>query len=698
MKRLFFTLAILFTAIMLQAQQPVFRPCDTDVMWEKAIMKDPAAIKRNELVREARKHFDKQKTQMQIQAHRAATGSLLFRIPVVFHVIHTYGSENISKAQIEDAMRIMNLSFQKLNPDTGMVIPLFQPIFANPEVEFVLASIGPDGSCTDGITRTYSPLTSAASDNVKALIGWPSDKYFNIWVVQNIASGAAGYAYYPGISANIDGVVIRHDYVGGIGTSNGSNYTERSLTHEVGHWLDLPHTWGSSNTPGLASNCNIDDGIGDTPTTIGVSNFSCNTSQNTCGQIDNVQNYMDYASCHYMFTEGQKQAMQSALLSGVGNRFDLWQTSNLLATGTDPSQTPGLCKPVADFDVQLVTICQGSSATFRDVSWGGAVTSRTWSFPGGSPSTDTSANPIVTYNTPGVYDVELTVSNAAGSDVLIRTAKVVVSPSPGASAVPYSEGFETITLSGAGWVVDNADNNNGWELFTGAASSGITSVRLVNWIGNNSGSVDGLIMPSFNAVNISGAQMNFKYAFAAKNSNDASALRVLVSNNCGASWIPRLTKSGATLRTTSNTPANYVAATSHFVNQVVNLASAQFSGQSNAIVKFEFINDQGNNIYIDDINITGLVGTGEELAAFYEFEAFPNPSRENMTVRIQSAFNADVRFELMDVAGRMIQTVQMERSAGQISAELNGKDLSGVYLLRITVNDHSFTRRVSFIK
>lgn len=696
MKRIFLTFAVLFTAVVLQAQQPVFRPCDTDIMWEKAILKDPGAAKRNELVREARKHFDQAKTRMQIAAHRSATGSLLFRIPVVFHVIHTYGSENISKAQIEDAMRIMNLSFQKLNPDTGMVIPLFQPIFANPEVEFVLASIAPDGSCTDGITRTYSPLTADASDNVKALIGWPSDKYFNIWVVQNIASGAAGYAYYPGISANIDGVVIRHDYVGGIGTSNGSNYTERSLTHEVGHWLDLPHTWGSSNTPGLASNCNIDDGIGDTPNTMGVSNFSCNTAQNTCGQIDNVQNYMDYASCHYMFTEGQKQAMQSALLSGIGNRFDLWQTGNLLATGTDPSQTPGLCKPVADFDVRLVTICQGASAVFRDVSWGGTVASRLWSFPGGTPSTDTSANPTVIYNTPGIYDVELIVSNASGSDTLIRTAKVVVSPSPGASAVPYSESFETITLNGAGWVVDNPDNNNAWEIFTGAASTGINSVRLVNWIGNNNG-VDGLIMPSFNAVNISGAQMNFKYAFAAKNNNDASSLRVLVSNNCGASWIPRLTKSGASLRTTSNTPANYVAPTTHFVNQIVNLASSQFSGQSNAIVKFEFINDQGNNIYIDDINITGVVGTGEELAAMYEFEAFPNPAKDRMTVRIQSAFNADVRFELMDVTGKIIEVVQMDRNAGQISADLNGKGLSGIYLLRITVNDHSFTRRVSFI-
>jgi hypothetical protein len=287
-----------------------FRSCDTDVKWLEAVNADPDAAVRNAALRSFRSEFLK-------QANRSIStaGTVIYKIPVVFHVIHTYGTENISKAQILDAVDIMNKSFQKLNPDTGMVIPLFQPIFADCQIELVLPNVDPFGNCTDGITRTYSPLTASASDNVKALVGWPSNKYFNIWVVKNIESGAAGYAYYPGISAAIDGVVIRHDYVGGIGTSSGSNYTERSLTHEVGHWLDLPHTWGSTNSPGIASNCNSDDGISDTPNTIGTSDFSCNTAQSTCGAIDNVQNYMDYASCHYMFTEGQKMAMHAALNS-----------------------------------------------------------------------------------------------------------------------------------------------------------------------------------------------------------------------------------------------------------------------------------------------------------------------------------------------------------------------------------------------
>ena len=116
-------------------------------------------------------------------------------------------------------------------------------------------------------------------------------------MVQTIASGAAGYAYFPGITpAYKDGVVIRADYVGSIGTSNGSNYSARSLTHEIGHYLNLPHTWGGTNNPGLPQNCSDDDFVQDTPNTIGVANFSCDTTQVTCGTLDNVQNYMDYAS------------------------------------------------------------------------------------------------------------------------------------------------------------------------------------------------------------------------------------------------------------------------------------------------------------------------------------------------------------------------------------------------------------------
>ena len=684
-------------AMRLNAQQTEYRRCDTDHMWNQLIRQDPEVKERNDALHantesiQRIKEYIKQRTQQ-----RGLSGTPQFRIPVVFHVIHTYGSENISKAQIEDAVRILNLSFQKLNPDTGMVIPLFQPIFADCEIEFALATIDPSGNCTDGITRTYSPLTAIAGDNVKALIDWPSDKYFNIWVVQNIASGAAGYAYYPGANPAVDGVVIRSDYVGSIGTSNGSNYTERSLTHEVGHWLDLPHTWGSSNTPGIASNCTIDDGISDTPNTIGVDDFSCNTAQNTCGQTDNVQNYMDYASCHYMFTEGQKTRMHVALWTGIGDRYNLWQPANLLATGTDASQTAGLCKPQSDFNAAPINICQGSSQVFKDASWGGAVDTRLWLFPGGTPASDTAANPVVTYSTPGTYSVTLITYNASGSDTIVRTNHVTVIPTPGVTAIPAAESFETMgSLAAGNWSVVNTTGPNSWVLFSGAGATGSFSARINNSV--NADGFDALISPTYNASNISAAQLSFKFAFAAKNSNDASALKVYTSSDCGSTWNLRLNKSGAALRTAPNNIGAFVPTSAQWTTQTVNLVAQTFSGQPTVLVKFEFTNDQGNNIYLDDINISGVVGTGEELAALYQFEAFPNPATDQMIIRLQSDQQADVNFDLMDLTGRSVSRQDLGKRTGQITGVIDGKQLSGVYLLRISVNGNSFTRRVVFI-
>jgi len=94
---------------------------------------------------------------------------VIYIIPVVFHVLHNYGSENISKAQILDAVRIINEDFNKLNADTSQIIPEFQGIAANSHIEFRLAQIDPYGNCTDGIVRTVTSETNNAGDDTKLL-------------------------------------------------------------------------------------------------------------------------------------------------------------------------------------------------------------------------------------------------------------------------------------------------------------------------------------------------------------------------------------------------------------------------------------------------------------------------------------------------------------------------------------------------
>src|SRR5262245_40595837 len=154
-------------------------------------------------------------------------------IPVVFHIIHNNGPENISDEQIYDAVRVLNDDFNKLNEDWDNVRPEFLGIVADVEVEFQLAKKDPSGNCTKGITRTVSTLTNDGTQDMKDLIQWPRNKYLNVWVAAS-ADGAAGYTYRPGAVSNwpeADGIVLLHTYTGSIGTSSVSH--SRTLTHEV---------------------------------------------------------------------------------------------------------------------------------------------------------------------------------------------------------------------------------------------------------------------------------------------------------------------------------------------------------------------------------------------------------------------------------------------------------------------------------
>ena len=255
------------------------------------------------------------------------------KIPVVVHVIYNDSYSNISTSQVSSAITAINEDFSASNSDFGAVVSAFGSIRSNLNISFELANLDPDGNTTSGITRTQSDLTDSAGENVKALVNWDSNMYLNIWVVDNIESGAGAYAYYPGTApSGNEGIVCRHTQFGTLGTSSTGNYASTTLTHEIGHYLNLAHTWGNSNDAGLEDNCSGDDNVSDTPNTIGAL-YSCNTSQSTCGSLDNVQNYMDYTDCTNMFTNGQRSRVYAALHSAQGGRVNLWQQENLIATG-----------------------------------------------------------------------------------------------------------------------------------------------------------------------------------------------------------------------------------------------------------------------------------------------------------------------------------------------------------------------------
>ena len=251
-------------------------------------------------------------------------------IPLVFHVIHDDGIENISNSQIHEAIIQINEDFAAINPEINEVHPEFNNLIANIGFEFRLADLDPNGEPTTGINRIKSDLTYNGDDiALKQLIQWDPTMYLNIWVVHSSdGNNGSAFAFYPadveGSGSIYDGIVSSYWAVGRTETAIESHY--KILTHEIGHWANLKHTWGDESNHQSTEGCSYDDGVNDTPNTIG--NDGCNIESFSCGSLDNVQNYMDYSDCSAMFTEGQKNRMLATMNSSVGGRNNIWSNSN----------------------------------------------------------------------------------------------------------------------------------------------------------------------------------------------------------------------------------------------------------------------------------------------------------------------------------------------------------------------------------
>ena len=246
-----------------------------------------------------------------VAAQRAANQNAVVTIPVVFHVVYRTADENISDAQLQTQLDVLNADFRRLNADADNVWSQA----ADTEIEFCLASFDPQGNPTNGILRVPTTVNGfGTGDAVKfssqgGSDAWPYTDYLNFWVC-NIGGGILGYAQFPGGAAATDGVVNGYQYTGTIGTATAPFNLGRTATHEVGHWLNLRHIWGDGN-------CNVDDFVSDTPTS-DAPNYGCALGHVSCNTTDMVQNYMDYSDdgCMNLFTQGQTDRMLALFQPG----------------------------------------------------------------------------------------------------------------------------------------------------------------------------------------------------------------------------------------------------------------------------------------------------------------------------------------------------------------------------------------------
>jgi len=609
-------------------------------------------------------------------------------IPIVFHIIHRGGSENISDQQVLDAVRILNQDFNKKNADTSVVINEFKSTVADMQIEFRLATKDPNGNCTNGIEHIYSSQTFVGNDFSK-LNFWPRDKYMNIWVVAKMRDGAAGYAYYPGSVAPlitvpmIDGVIILQNYIGSIGTSNATN--SRALTHELGHCLNLKHPWGDTNNPGVACG---DDDVFDTPETRGST--TCNLNLAFCNPPikENVQNFMDYSYCSKMFTEGQKQRVHATLNSPIADRDNLWQESNLIATGTNELVAAN-CSPIADFSTNRQFVCLGDPVVFRDNSYNGNVDTRTWSFSNADVLTSAAANPSVNFYATGWQTASLDVLNGTGSSSKSQTLVYVADPNIQFS-VPYYNGFEDDADVAENWPTFNIDKDlTAFNQTTLAARTGSKSMQLNNYLSRADRNIDEMISPAFDCSTLdnSNATLSFWYSYATWDNNfttkQPDSMVVYVSSNCGQAWLPLYRDGSNALLNAGTVSPYFVPGKEQAFWKNVSIAIPTAYRKEKVRFKVQiFGGHKSNNFYLDDWNIGNSVAALEGVNLLQNISISPNPFSN--LVYINNLPSEDVSLEVFDVLGQLVHSEKLQDRAITATVDLSNLTGSGVYLLNIT--------------
>ncbi len=410
------TLTLLLSFFLLSHSFAQTESCGSDEMQQLLINRFPESLEKQNQNDQLLYHFLTDHSTNQQE-------KTIYTIPIVFHIMHQNGPENISDATVIQAVDELNLRFQNIGQfydATGHAV----------NIQFCLASVDPWGNPTTGITHDYSSiLTLNYYDYIQDLTfktqnRWNPLLYLNVWTVGNIATnpfenpwGVGGYGSFPGTPAEVDGIVGRY-------TAFASNST--LLAHEVGHYLNLYHTFTNSCTN---FNCLLNgDYVCDTPPDMSNDYNQCQV--NSCatemsdtsgfnpftGDVVELPNYMDYTACPLSFTQGQVDRMNAALTL---LRPDLLQSNGC-------GMHPGGAIPVAAFTVDS-SFCKGTGK-YGFHSTGPNVLYSAWDFDNNG-TIDTVGHDVTHYFTSsGYYSVKLYVSGYGGSDTLTQTINIFVAP------------------------------------------------------------------------------------------------------------------------------------------------------------------------------------------------------------------------------------------------------------------------------
>lgn len=728
MKKTLLTLATAFCcSLAVLAQAPPQRTCGT--------------IEHHEYLKQTRPNYQQdlnQYNQMidQYLANQAIskTAVVTVTIPVVVHVVYQNATENISNAQAISQVQVLNDDFAKLNADAIKVTqPTFSTVASGAQIRFCLAQRDPLGNATTGVVH-YSTTVSTfgTNDNVKnsatgGATAWDVTKYVNIWVC-DMGTSLLGYGEFPtGSLSNTWGLVLNYRYTGSGGSAQAPFNLGRTGTHEFGHCFNLFHIWGDDNGA-----CSGSDQCADTPN---QANASGGTFPQGSIQTDACataspgymwMNYMDYTddNAMYMFTAGQVARMEAVVNTAP------W---NILASSNG-------CSPVTALDASILNIISpvnGSSNCNNSVTpkitlnnaGSTAITSATILYRMDALATQTlnwtgslasATSTVLTLNTysglsNAAHTFSATVINPNGtadgnSANNSLTSTFTVISAPAGAALPFVERFDGVTFPPTGWVETNTNVLDAAYSWTRLANTtGIPVVptttacaKMDNFAGNIDivGQKDALRTP---AISLSGANSSVRVVFDRSHrrysNTDIDSLNIYISTDCGGTWTRLYTKGGTQLATVTGTLTTAYTPTSNAQWARDSVSLSAYVGQPSVYLKFESRSGWGNNLYLDNINVSNLTTAGIESIeqSLPVLDVFPNPNAGVFSVNISNVNkDANVTINVLNAMGQVMSSPLNFKGSANGVHSVNLSHLSnGVYFITIqSDSDKLVTKKI----
>jgi hypothetical protein len=671
----------------------------------------------------------KNKESVLLFGEKTSTASVLY-IPTVVHVIYHHPYDNLSDAQVISQINHLNIDLRLMNADTLNIPTVFRPFAADTKIQLCLAQQTPDGLPTNGIVHKYSNDTVFGSAREKynkhgGDDAWDIDRYFNIWVAPNLGA-YAGYAVFPTINNQFN------DYGISLQTSR-FNASDRLINHEVGHAFNLYHIWGNYWCE--------EDSVSDTPFQ-GYENIGCPTFPNSsllnngsCGTMnasnlpngDMFMNYMDYtnSSCQNMFTIGQSQRMRASISELTPNLITSNGCQPLSPLTLDMSldKVIGIAQRSCQVSYSPKVRLRNMGSTNLNYSEvvlsidNNVVSVYAWN--GNQGYLDTTVVSLQPFSvTSGKHILKVFCRNPnMTSDMNCfndTITKVFFSYLIGEN-LPYQEGFENSVFPSENCTIYNEDLGFSFQQESSLIAKGCQGnycLRLDNSTCKNHypsseiycwKPLDEFSLPNLNLSSLLIPKLSFRYAYSNLNFITGSlhftdTLEVLISTDCGYSFQSIYMKSDSALCTcyplSIDSSVFYPANENQWRQEVIDLSSYQ--NNNNVLVKFRvygFSLGYGNNIYLDDINITNSVGI-KETDFLNSISVYPNPS--NNFVKINSSIK-DLKIEVFDIIGKfvIVNLNKLEHDQWQLNFENID---TGVYFVKLSSNGKSISRKLIVIK